>query len=285
MKNLYILALIIFASLTTVSCEEDLQTLDVNDPSNSVIGFVAIDPVNLSVLEGTGSGTVDAEVGVSTVSNVDRTFNVTVNTAESTATADIYSVPSTVTIPAGSYIGTLTITGNETPNLTPTAANIVVEITSEDAFVTTPLTVRVFKVCPIPADYLVGDYDLIQIQQAGFGISLGLFRGPDSTPTTADRRVTLEVGSDQTLRTFLAIPRSGGAAQARTFTLSLVCGKINLTGIVGDPINGGLNYGPGATATDYSLNDDSSILINYTGNVNGAFGGTPAQGQFVLQKR
>jgi hypothetical protein len=160
-----------------------------------------------------------------------------------------------------------------------------VEITSEDAFVTTPLTVRVFKVCPIPADYLVGDYDLIQIQQAGFGISLGLFRGPDSTPTTADRRVTLEVGSDQTLRTFLAIPRSGGAAQARTFTLSLVCGKINLTGIVGDPINGGLNYGPGATATDYSLNDDSSILINYTGNVNGAFGGTPAQGRFVLQKR
>jgi len=285
MKNLYILALIIFASLTTVSCEEDPQTLDVNDPSNSVIGFVTTS-ANLSVLEGTGSGTVDAEVGVSTVSNVDRSFNVTVNTAASTATADTYSVPSTVTIPAGSYIGTLTITGNETPNLTPTAASLVVEITSEDAFVTDALTVSLFRVCPIPSTYLVGDYDLIQIRQAGFGTSYGLFRGPNNeSSATTDRRVTLEVGSDQTLRTFLAIPRSGGSANARTFTLSLVCGSINLTGIVGDPVNPGLNYGPGATATSYSLNDDSSILINYTGNVNGAFGGTPAQGQFVLQKR
>jgi hypothetical protein len=284
MKNLYILALIIFASLTSVSCEEDLKTLDVNDPSNSVIGFVQT-TANLSVLEGTGSNTVDVEVGVSTVSNVDRNFNVIVNTSASTATADIYTVPGTVTIPAGAYIGTLTVTGNETPNLTPTAASVVVEISSEDVFVTDAVTVNLFRVCPIPATYLVGDYDLLQISPAGFNIALGLFRGPDSTPTTADRRVTLEIGDDQTLRTFLAIPRSGGSANARTFTLSLVCGSISLTGIVGDPVNPGLNYGPGTAATNYALNDDSSILITYTGNVNGAFGGTPAQGQFVLQKR
>ncbi len=284
MKKYKFISLLALLVIFLSSCERDEVGLIIDQSAgNAPLVSLEDSSVNLAVLEGNGTATASAIVSVSSSSNQDRSFNVNVNTVASTAPTDIYTVPATVTIPANSFVGMLTVTGIETPNLTTAAQTVVVEL-AEDAnlaFTNTTVTFNIFRVCPIPSDYLVGEYDLFVTQSAGaFGAPI--FRGPAGGASTV---VTLEVGATETERTYRAIPRGTTASNARTFTLSLVCGRINLSGNVADPVNPPLLYGPGTTAASYDLSDDSVQQINFTGNVNSAFGGSATQGQFILQKR
>ncbi|PRP65719.1 hypothetical protein [Nonlabens agnitus] len=279
MKNLYNYTAILLACIM-VSCEEEPVIFD-NVGGAELVSFedtfVQV-PVNV----GEGSGTASATVEVSTISNVDRTFNVSVVSEESTAPSSFYSVPTTVTIPANSYEGELIITGNEDAALTPAGSTVIVELAdgSGDAITNKRTTFNVFLACPLDDQFLVGEYNLIVTASAGaFGAPI--FRGPAGGTSTV---VTLEVDSP-TSRTYRAIPRGTNSANARTFTLTVGCDGINLLGNVADPVNPPLLYGPGQVDGTYDQSDDSEAIINFTGNVNSAFGGSASQGEFVLQKR
>ncbi len=286
MKTYKIFGLMLAGMLILGSCEREVIGEIYDGSGPSLLSFEETSK-NLPVLLGNGTGTADLTVEVSTLSNTDRNFNVSVVTEGTTATSDLYTVPASVTIPANSYEGILTVTGNETDNLTTSAETLVIQLSEQNNvnFTNQQTTVNIFLVCPVPSDYLVGEYDLIVTQSAGdFGFPI--FRGPANTSSAGrDTLVTLEVGNTQTEREFDVIPRSGGGSNARTFVLSLVCGELGLINTIGDPINAGLNYGPGDEKTTYDLSDDSLIFVNFTGNVDSAFGGAATQGEFVLQKR
>jgi hypothetical protein len=271
-----------------VSCEEEPLVYDNKNLNESLLSFER-SSADLSVLLGSGSETYDAVVEVSTVSNADRVFDVTVVTEESTASPAFYSVGNSVTIPAGSYEGVLTITGNDIPSLTPSATTIVLELSQIDnvVFENQRSTISIFKVCPVPEDFLVGAYDVIPLSNtsstafAGSGFVSNV-TGPDGLGTSL---VTLEVGDTQTQRTFQAKLFVRASSASRKVTLSLVCNQINLA----SRTNVGFAnffFDPSNNPTSYDLSDDSQVFINYIDNPEGAFGGpTDENGSFVLIKQ
>lgn len=100
MKKLtYLLMLSVFMVVFT-SCEED------DDVSLNYVDFQGVSPSVIIDID--GSTTQDVVVYTSTTSGSDRTFNISVDEA-STAAAGSYTVPSSVTVPAGSNEGILTI--------------------------------------------------------------------------------------------------------------------------------------------------------------------------------
>jgi hypothetical protein len=107
MKNIiYKLGLFVLLGAGFVSCEEDRVTLPGNAPEqyafeNDRESFAVNETVTTHVVY----------FGATNISNVDRIIPISVD-ATSTATAAQYSVPATVTIPAGQYVGEFVITAN-----------------------------------------------------------------------------------------------------------------------------------------------------------------------------
>lgn len=99
----------VFTALMLFNCQEDLES----DLSNFV-GFQE-GPVINTVDNGT-TLTVDVIVAASEMSNSDRTYPIFVNEDETSLLAS-YTVPSTVTIPAGSNVGTVAVTVTDDDNL------------------------------------------------------------------------------------------------------------------------------------------------------------------------
>lgn len=272
------------------SCEEDLVILDNTDLSNSLLSFE--DPTgNLPVEQGSGSNTLDLVVEVSTISDADRTFDVAVVTSESTASPAFYNVPSTVTIPAGSYEGTMTVTGNEVPSLTTTPTSIVIELSDSNdvLFQNQRAVVDVFLVCPVPANYLIGAFDIINlVQRTGPAFGRTNFKGESNADPTL---VTLVEGSSATVRQFKAQLLAGGAQRTpQTITLNLVCGKINLAqsynlGFAPDSQGRTLFFAPSEAPSNYNVTDPSQVSVNYLENPENAYAPTRGEATFLLRKR
>lgn len=105
MKNIKLLFLALMVSFTFQSCEEEVEALDTN--------YVTFESSSVSAGVDPGStASVDVKVFTANVTGADRTFNVTVD--GSGAAAGSYTVPSSVTIPAGTNEGTLTVALSDT---------------------------------------------------------------------------------------------------------------------------------------------------------------------------
>jgi len=102
------ISILLIALTALISCEEELVIYDVEN-GQSVVAFNGATTVDLPITA-EGESTLDVEVGVTTVSDSDRTYSVTVDPS-STADPSQYSVGETVTIPAGGFSGGLTVTG------------------------------------------------------------------------------------------------------------------------------------------------------------------------------
>ena len=106
LKNNFLFVTFLILSIVLVSCEED-QTSD-----NSLVNYNYIsleEPlsklVSLYIDETT---TIVSKVYATQESDVDRTYNLVVDSA-TTLDASYYSVPATVTIPAGEKVGTYSV--------------------------------------------------------------------------------------------------------------------------------------------------------------------------------
>jgi hypothetical protein len=294
MKNLKIFSFLIAMTLILGSCEKEVIG-DVFDSSqtnaNSQLVSFERTSADFPVLLGSGSGTYDAMVEVSTISNVDRVFDVTVLTTESTASPTFYTVGNSVTIPAGSYEGVLTVTGNEVPSLTTSATTIVLELSDNDnvLFTDQKTTINIFLVCPVPDDYLIGDFDIINLVQAtGPAFGRRNFKGASNTDPTL---VTLTEGATSTTREFRAQLLAGAAARtAALVTLSLVCDQINIVGSYNlgfNPDGAGrvLFFEPTASPSSYDDSDPTQVIVQYLENPQDAYAPTSGEALFLLQKR
>jgi len=281
---------IVLLSLVLFSCDDFEPTVfNGENPNNqSLVGFES-GAINLAVPIDSETE-IEVTVNVSTISESDRTLQIDLvepdEDAENIAFPETYDFPPTMTIPANSYQGTFLIQGYDMGLVEPQARTFEIALTSadeDDVFSTQNATVSVFEVCPVPGDFLVGDYSIEDV-----AASIGPGNG---TENFAAGTISITVGEQPTDRLFTVgvLPAFAGD---RDVTLSLVCNEFVLQNV--DPnltCDGGANSYVFTSAsngnnpnTTYDLdNVQTEYIINYTEDPNGSCGG-PFQSSFRLTK-
>lgn len=139
MKNIYKLFTILVAVLM-FNCEQDDST-----SLSNFVGF-EIGPNGYTV-DKDATKTVDITVASSDTSGSDRTYTILVD-EEASNLAVSYAVPTTVTIPAGSNIGTFAVTVTDDDNLAFVKQNLILDFQDEvGTNFGEPLTLRFVETC------------------------------------------------------------------------------------------------------------------------------------------
>lgn len=225
MKNIFRLLIV---ALVFASCEDVEPVIYNGDSSNRTLLSFASGTYDLPVLrDETGSTTIT--LNSSTVSSVNRTYNLEYVSLGSTADPSTYTFPTTITIPAGSYQGTATITGQDNNLIEVESESFVLKLTglTNESTDSDQVTVNVYEVCDLGADF-TGDYRFTQITPPvpNGGTDIYLF-DPNSI-------VTLAVGDNPYQRTFEAhvwtsLFGSTGNSNLLKFKFSLLCDEVFIT--------------------------------------------------------
>lgn len=208
MKRLFYLTLIAVA-FTFTGCDVEGTLYDGAQTLAYFNGTSATMEVELG-----GTNTTDVEIGVSTLSSVDRTLTLSV-ASSSTATAGMYSFPTSVTIPANEYFTTFTITGVD-DGLTTAGATLVISIDGLDggnAGTQSNFTLTLIEVCPVPSTMFVGDYLLEQLSPYTDG------------PTLSDGSVVTLTEDGGLSRSFQTQNFPQYCGSFGPFTFTLVCNE------------------------------------------------------------
>lgn len=280
MKKILLIVGLVFA---LVSCDST------EGPIYDVNNGVALAAFNRTVqtypVDDSGESFTEVLVGVSTVSDVDRTVVVSID-EESTANPSEYTIDqSTLVIPAGEFVATVKVFGNfnEIPETGQT--QVVLNLDSvEGAILDNPTTgrlqhrINLFRFCPFEdgATFL-GDYELTTVTTGIFGVE-----------TFQSGTVTLTQGATVADRQFSSgLYDAFGGFGPYTWTFSLICGEVVVpSGIdTGVGCGGSIVVGAPEVNAIYDSADDSEILINWTDDVDGAGGcGGPVQITIKLTK-
>ncbi len=254
------LFLALATSFLVVSCDEEDNRVIFDVDNGETIGAFNANSTAYPVPD-TGDITADVVVGVTTRSSTDRTVNVSVDPS-STATPDMYTIPSSLTIPAGEFTVTIPVQGvfDNLPEVGD--VNLVLNLESveggETGFGRLQHTVNMFRFCPFEngATFL-GDYMIETVTTGIFGVD-----------TFVNGVVTLTEGDTIADRNFVTslYPAFGGFGPFG-FKISLICGDV----VVPDVLSTGVGCGgcsilvtpPDMVAT-FDLADDSSFEVNYT---------------------
>ena len=275
MKN-YIKIFIISVLLTSCGDFEPVvydgdQTLAFFDNSTSTLEVLVDD-----------MGSVDIQIGVSTLSSSARTVNISVVEESTTTDASNYSVPTTVTIPANEYFGTLTVTGIDT-TLEISTETITIQVDSVDGGVGSPAahSISIYQICPIPDGYLLGDYQMMDVVATvgpGNGTSnfgTGVVTITENSPTSRALTVTV-------------LPAFTGGT-GFDMIIDLVCNNMSFRDIgsgLGCGGGGGAEYiytSEGSIGTTYDIGSDDTFTVNYVEDPFGSCGG-PYDASFSLTR-
>lgn len=127
-KIILILSIISIAILS--SCDEN-ELLNYDGGNDiSLVGFTNKSS-DLKVAEN-DTETLEIEVNISDKSSSDRTIDVMINTDLSSALSANYMIPSSVTIPANSNFGTLTVTGYDDANIDALGEHVLITLVPTD---------------------------------------------------------------------------------------------------------------------------------------------------------
>ncbi len=271
------LMLLAIATLTLISCSDDKNRpiYDGSAGSQTLVRFGNA-AYNFEVPRDS-STTMEIQVQASTISDADRTFNVTIlhDDGQTTANPATYSVPTTVTIPAGKYIGILEVYGEDNGLVEISPVEIItLELSNPNpsgdiVMENTITTLTQYEVCPIPEDFLVGDYMLTNVTQ-----SLG---PSNSTDNFAEEVVTLSIGDSPTQRVFTTTPLVGYGPPTK-FAINLVCGQFIFQKTdISVKCTNGIFYGPAPNDqnTTYDKeNEQTTYVINYNEDLTNDCGGS-----------
>ncbi len=259
MKNIIYTSLALL-SVIMISCEpEDQEPIFDSSTTSSnrpLVGFVERS-VEFGIERDDAQDSLIVVVGVSKLSDSDRTYDISINDELSTADPLNYEIQdTTVTIPAGQYAGELLIEGGDV-TLTGTPQVLVLDLTSrleEDILTIERISVNLVEFCPVPDDFFVGEYRLDPLDGSPFGGANPYFF-PD----------TVTVEATGIARVFSAETLVGG--NFLNSTLRLVCGEI-----VYAPLDIGFNCGGSAISYnpasalqpyDQTFADDSMFFVTF----------------------
>jgi hypothetical protein len=270
MKNLI---KIFIVALLFASCEETQPVIFDPATGQTLVTFGATTSTLTVIIDEVGDTNV--ALNITTLSSTDRVVNISVD-ASSTANAENYSVPSSVTIPAGDFTTSFTISGVDN-SVETSVETIVLKIDSVDGdgLVSEGLhTVSMFQICPVPDTYFVGDYLIQEVTPISPGNGVALSNNTIVsvfTPLDADDEPIL------TQRAFAteAFPMFCGGSFF-DFEINLVCNELVV------PLGrttcscGGMfddYFGPSPVSTTYDVSDDTFITLNFQDDVQDACGG------------
>ncbi|WP_373059756.1 hypothetical protein [Zunongwangia sp. H14] len=148
--------ILMVSTMLLLSCEEnEIPTIGDDYP---VLAQFSDSSVTLATPEEGAS--VEVDVVVTTTASTERTVNVEID-PESTASADQYSV-SDLVIPAGSYTGTLTVSGNFEAIPESGSTHLILNLTDVEGNETLvdngTLDVELFRRCSLALEDLVGTW-------------------------------------------------------------------------------------------------------------------------------
>jgi hypothetical protein len=280
MKKIFIIANLLL--LVVFSCERtDAPIYD----GQQTLAYFTQTSSSLEVLINE-SATKEVTVGVSTLSDQDRTVELMVNEELTSAASDVYSFNTSVVIPANSYTGTFVVNAVDN-GLTTSAVNLVIDIVSvSDGGVgsPTPYSLSIVEICPVAPDFAVGDYTLSfvsgGIPAAGFSPPMGNNIVVELVPGAAsiERRFNVKF-----------YPAFGFANPPVDVAFTLLCGEVNFIGIVAPGVSGvgcggSIGFGPSQEPGTYDPGDDTVITLVVTENTNEQCGNSPTQTTYTLTK-
>ncbi len=256
------------------SCGDADTTVYNGDASNQTFLSFSSAVYNFPI-EIDATGSLDVILNSTTVQDFDRTFPITIVAEETTADPLTYTLPSSVTIPAGSYQGILHLDGVDNGLEEARVLTITFENTQEGAVLdSNKAIINVKQFCPIEPGKFEGNYRLEQTSApSGFG------------PAFDDQTVSIaRIGDENSVtRQFSGIYlESAGGSSDLVFTFDLLCGlaTINQIGDSGLSCDGETNItiGPSANAGSYDPEDDSEFFVTFTEFVtDGGCGQGPVQ--------
>jgi len=163
MKNLIKLLTISLSLLVFMSCEEEFERTTF-DGDGTFLSFVESNPSSVPVNVGE-SVTAVISISTSTLSDAARTFALVLDTDATTANASNFTLPASVTIPAGSYFGEFDLVVTDDDNLGSVSKNVVFSLGGVDnvSMDSNLVSISIFEVCPVPETFFTGMYLIEEI--------------------------------------------------------------------------------------------------------------------------
>lgn len=281
MRNKLIL-LMLLAVTTFISCDEEIVNYD-NINGQTLVKFdeAAVKALNVEI---NNQGSVELTLTVSTVSTTDRTVNISLASSDiPEADLDFSDV---ITIPAGEYAGTFSLTVQDSGLAIGEEFDVVFNIDglsgADNISIPSPnQTIRATIVCPVPDDFMVGEYEI-----ADLNATVGPGNG---TENFAAGVVNISVGESSTQRVFTSAVLPAFNSDIENIVINLSCDVFQLGEVVpGLACTTGVPYifGPTSRANSgtYNVNaGDDLFVIEYVEDVNGSCGG-PFSSSFILTK-
>lgn len=293
--------LITVLALNLSSCDDGPEPVIYSGDASSERTFLSLDKSSYD-LEVAINDVGDTEVILysSTASSQDRTYTVNLDAEATTADTDAFTLPTSITIAADSYKGSMTISAEDitSGDVDETVYQIVFtlgnlasvdmdikatyEENGEEMYYdySEPVIVNMFETCPVDGSFFVGTYIMDDTSE---------FPNYSSA-----QEVVVSVGASSTDRVFETtfLPTTS-VAGPQTVNLSLVCGKVAFKTIEttifcsrdsnGDPISIVLGNAD-ENNLEYDVTDDSSFVVNYIDDVDGSCGASSLQSLTFTKK-
>lgn len=222
------------------------------------------------------TGSVTVTLNASTLSSSDRVFNIELipNSSSSAANPATYTMPTTITIPAGSYQGSVVVNGVDGGLVDEQIKRFSFKIVDADLegyeFDNNLASVEIYEVCELLADF-TGDYVMVQETP---------YFGPADAPALGDDIVvTLSVGENEFERKFSVdeiYPGQGFGIPGVEVFMVFQCEGVNLKeqidaliGCEGEP---SIKFDPTDNPSSYEADDDSYFELTFTENSGGSCG-------------
>lgn len=238
------------------SCENDTKV------AISEIDYISFETQNTEILVAPdGSATEEIKIYTSNKATSDKTYNINIVSNLTTAIPSAYSIPSSITIPAGTNVGSLTVNVDGSNIGSSGSANLVIEFTDTDnLFTGNPITIKLQQFCETPpTSFFTGRYLIEQTTPEVDGPTL-------STGQIVE--VILEPTDNTTLiRKFLTQNYNLYCTGYNYFYLNIGCNKITVLDQdsscgCSDPTDW---FGAAPQSTTYDISDGDSVLyVSFT---------------------
>ncbi|TBV25039.1 MULTISPECIES: hypothetical protein [Meridianimaribacter] len=260
MKKILKISLVLLTFIGFVSCDSTDDDTSYLDNRTPVAYFVPGNSGTLLVEE-EAPAVYTVTVGISEAQATDRSYVVSVDPSSTAQSGVDYSINlSNLVIPAGSVVGTFTVTGIYAgTTLAGSSLKLNLDSVEETSVLArSQFNLSIFRSCPVDSDFLTGSYMMQQISgTAPFGIG-SAFGGNQIVDITADANT----------RTFNYVYAPGSFDSPYFMTLDLICGNVFVSGTI-QPGNGTLGCGngsigqsTGSTPGTYDSEDDSEVTVN-----------------------
>ncbi|TGV02450.1 hypothetical protein [Flavivirga rizhaonensis] len=137
--------------LVFYSCDSD---------DHNIINYVSFESTSYDFgVDIQSSNSNDIKIYTTRISNVERVFNINIDTDMSTADPASYTVPGSVSVPANSNEGVFTVNISDL-NIGAEGETLVLSFTNEEGlFIGDPITFNIKQICPYPETQLAITFD------------------------------------------------------------------------------------------------------------------------------